>query len=93
MARRSAPVRLTRAGGVVRRAEQDLLERALGSTRTRSPRGSVAWTAPMPQCQPRPGASAAAARGVPIITASAPHATARAMSPPVVTPPSAMTWQ
>ena len=63
------------------------------STRTRSPRGSVGCTAGMLQCQPRPGASVAAANGVPVITASAPQATARAMSPPVVMPPSAMTWQ
>ena len=34
-----------------------------------------------------------AANGVPAITASAPQATARSMSPPVVMPPSAMTWQ
>ena len=45
----------------------------------------------MPQWKPRPGASYADASGEPIITASAPHAIALAMSPPVRMPPSAMT--
>ena len=46
----------------------------------------------MPQWKPRPGASAAAASGEPIMTASAPHTMALAMSPPVPMPPSAITW-
>ena len=59
--------------------------------RTRAPRGRVGWNVAIPQWNPRPGASDAAASGDPIITASAPHTTALAMSPPVAIPPSAMT--
>src|SRR5439155_659915 len=54
-------------------------------------RGSVGWKVAMPQWYPRPGDSYAVASGGPIITESAPHAIALAMSPPVDIPPSAMT--
>ena len=57
----------------------------------RSPRGSSACTASMPQCQPRPGASSARASGEPTITASAPHAIALTMSPLRPIDPSAIT--
>ena len=46
----------------------------------------------MPQWKPRPGASCARASGEPIMTASAPHANALAMSPPLRMPPSAITF-
>ena len=58
---------------------------------TRVPRGRSGWNVAMPQWKPRPGASYAFASGEPIITASAPHAMAFAMSPPVRIPPSAIT--
>ena len=61
-------------------------------TATRTERGRSAWPLLMPQCQPPPGASDAAASGAPNMTASAPQATALAMSPPVLRPPSAMRW-
>jgi hypothetical protein len=63
-----------------------------GSKPTRSPRGSWACVASLPQWKPRPGASTARASGEPIITASAPQATALAMSPELPMEPSAITW-
>ena len=59
---------------------------------TRWPRGSDGWCASAPQWKPRPGASVARANGEPTITASAPQATAFAMSPDLPIEPSAMTW-
>ena len=47
----------------------------------------------MPQWKPRAGASTAEESGEPSMTASAPQATALAMSPPLDMPPSAITWQ
>ena len=60
--------------------------------RTRAPRGSVGWKVAMPQWKPRAGASTAEVSGEPSITASAPQAMALAMSPPLLMPPSAITW-
>ena len=57
----------------------------------RVPRGNSGWWASGPQWYPRPGASAARARGAPIITASAPMAMALTMSPDRPIPPSAIT--
>jgi hypothetical protein len=60
---------------------------------TRAPRGRVGWKVAMPQWKPRAGASTAEDSGEPSMTASAPQATALAMSPPLDMPPSAITWQ
>ena len=91
MVRRRAPMRFVRPSLRCAGPSEDLLQGADRRVATRELRGSAAWPVAMPQCQPCPGASTAAANGAPIITASAPHTTALAMSPPVTMPPSAMT--
>ena len=64
---------------------------ALRPTLMRVPRGSAGWGLAMPQLKPNPGASFVWAKGVPIMTASAPAAIALQKSPPVRMPPSVMT--
>ena len=54
----------------------------------RVPRGSESCQVAIPQCIPLAGASSVLAKGLPIITASAPHATDLQTSPPVRIPPS-----
>ena len=54
----------------------------------RVPRGNESCQVAIPQCIPFAGASSVFAKGLPIITASAPQATLLQTSPPVLIPPS-----
>ena len=60
----------------------------LTPTWTRVPRGRMGSGLAMPQLLPCPGASVVCAKGVPIMTASAPAANDLQRSPPVRIPPS-----
>ena len=89
---RNAPIRLDLPSARSDGPKRTCSNVPTGSTCSSRPRGSVRWAAVIDHTAPPPGASVARASGAPSITASAPHTIAFAMSPPVVMPPSAITW-